>query len=84
MYVLDTDHMSLLEWGGDDSSPLRERLADLDRDQLFVSIVSYEEQIGPMDLRIASIVLANDMVLLTRNTVDFERIPGLRFEDWSS
>ena len=45
MYVLDTDHMSLLEWGGDDSSPLRERLADLDRDQLFVSIVSYEEQI---------------------------------------
>ncbi len=45
MYVLDTDHMSLLEWGGDDSTRLRERLADLDNDQLFVTIVSYEEQI---------------------------------------
>ena len=45
MYVLDTDHMSLLEWGGDDSTRLRERLADLERDQLFVTIVSYEEQI---------------------------------------
>ena len=140
MYVLDTDHMSLLEWGGDDSARLRERLADVDSDQLFVTIVSYEEQIrgwmaylarakttkqevvayarlrhqlanycqiplldftndaaeqyaafrsskvrvGPMDLRIASIALSNNMILLTRNTVDFERVPGLRFEDWSA
>ena len=45
MYVLDTDHMSLLEWGGEDSARLRERLADLENDQLFVTIVSYEEQI---------------------------------------
>lgn len=36
-----------------------------------------------MDLRIASVTLANDMTLLTRNTVDFERVPGLRFEDWT-
>ena len=140
MYVLDTDHMSLLEWGGADSVHLREQLADLENDQLFVTIVSYEEQIrgwmaylakartteqevvayarlrhqlanycqiplldfgieasakfdefrssklrvGSMDLRIASIVLANDMTLLTRNSVDFERVPNLRFEDWSS
>jgi len=40
-------------------------------------------RIGTMDLRIASIALATDMTLLTRNTVDFERVPGLRFEDWT-
>jgi hypothetical protein len=45
MYVLDTDHMSLLEWGGEGSAQLRERLADLENDQLATTIMSYEEQI---------------------------------------
>lgn len=36
-----------------------------------------------MDLRIAAIVIANQMTLLTRNTVDFERVPNLAFEDWT-
>ena len=45
MYVLDTDHMSLLEWGGEDSARLRERLADLENDQVATTIISYEEQI---------------------------------------
>jgi len=40
-------------------------------------------RIGTMDLRIASIAIANNMTLLTRNTVDFERVPGLRIEDWT-
>ncbi|MEZ6061730.1 MAG: type II toxin-antitoxin system VapC family toxin [Planctomycetaceae bacterium] len=40
-------------------------------------------RVGTMDLRIASIAIANDMTLLTRNTVDFERVPGLLFEDWT-
>lgn len=40
-------------------------------------------RVGTMDLRIASIAIAHGMVLLTRNTVDFARIPGLRYEDWT-
>lgn len=40
-------------------------------------------RVGTMDLRIAAIVIANQMTLLTRNTVDFERVPGLAFEDWT-
>ena len=40
-------------------------------------------RIGTMDLRIAAIVLANDAILLTRNTRDFEKVPGLKFEDWT-
>jgi tRNA(fMet)-specific endonuclease VapC len=50
----------------------------------FTSFVKQRIRVGTMDLRIASIVLANDMTLLTRNTVDFERVPGLRFEDWTT
>jgi tRNA(fMet)-specific endonuclease VapC len=49
----------------------------------FESLRKQRCRIGTMDLRIASISLANDMTLLTRNTVDFERVPGLRFEDWT-
>ncbi len=49
----------------------------------FASFVKQRIRVGTMDLRIASIVLANDMTLLTRNTIDFERVPGLRIEDWT-
>lgn len=40
--------------------------------------------IGPYDLQIAAIALANDLTLVTRNTREFGRISGLRFEDWES
>jgi tRNA(fMet)-specific endonuclease VapC len=39
-------------------------------------------RVGSMDLRIAAIAIANQMTLITQNTVDFERIPGLSIEDW--
>jgi tRNA(fMet)-specific endonuclease VapC len=40
-------------------------------------------RVGTQDLRIASIVLANDATLLTRNLQDFEKIPELSIQDWS-
>lgn len=40
-------------------------------------------RIAAMDLRIAAIVLAHDATLLTRNTRDFEKVPGLKIEDWT-
>jgi tRNA(fMet)-specific endonuclease VapC len=36
---------------------------------------------GP-DLRIASIVLSRDLTLVTGNARHFERVPGLRVENW--
>jgi tRNA(fMet)-specific endonuclease VapC len=139
MLVLDTDHMSLLEWGGEGSAALRERLADVAPDQVATTIINYEEQmrgwmayiaraksmaqrleayerlrrhlenyrqvpvldfdeiaaeefqrlrrarirIGTMDLMIAAIVLSHGATMLSRNAVDFGKIPALRVEDWT-
>lgn len=139
MYLLDTDHLSVLERGGVDSQHLRQRLQAVPLDQVAVTIVSYEEQmrgwlsymakarsleeqviaysylqrhlqvfctvplvafdpaavamvrqlqtqrirIGTMDLKIASIALAKDATLLSRNGADFQQVPGLRVEDWT-
>jgi tRNA(fMet)-specific endonuclease VapC len=38
--------------------------------------------IGPNDLLIAAMALANDLVLVTHNVKEFGRVPGLRWEDW--
>lgn len=39
-------------------------------------------RIGTMDLKIACITIEYEGILLTRNTVDFAKVPGLRFENW--
>ncbi|MCH7228075.1 type II toxin-antitoxin system VapC family toxin [Haloferula sp. A504] len=39
-------------------------------------------RIGTLDLRIACIAIERGALLLTRNSVDFEKVPGLRFENW--
>lgn len=38
--------------------------------------------IGPNDLLIASTALANGLILVTHNTAEFSRVPGLTLEDW--
>ncbi|MHB8874143.1 MAG: type II toxin-antitoxin system VapC family toxin [Myxococcaceae bacterium] len=37
---------------------------------------------GPNDLMIAATALANDLAIVTRNTREFQRVPGLRLEEW--
>jgi tRNA(fMet)-specific endonuclease VapC len=39
-------------------------------------------RVGTQDLKIASIALTNDALLLSANLRDFQRVPGLRVEDW--
>ncbi len=38
--------------------------------------------IGPLDVLIAGQALARDLILVTHNMREFQRVPGLRVEDW--
>ncbi len=40
--------------------------------------------IGPNDLMIAAIALANDFTLVTHNLAEFGRVRGLKIEDWEA
>ncbi len=40
--------------------------------------------IGPYDTLIAGQALARDLTLVTRNTREFERVAGLRLENWEA
>lgn len=140
MYILDTDHLSVLDRGGGaEAQRLLQRLAGVNPAQVAASIISYEEQmrgwlsyaakaqtvekqveaykqlkrqltnyctvpilefdelaaqefqrlrklysrLGTMDLKIASVVIVNQAILLTRNLSDFRQITGLSIEDWT-
>lgn len=141
MVVLDTDHLSVLEW--EDSATARRlltRLSQISPDEAATTIINFEEQMrgwlaylarartlaqqveayrrlkrqldnyrtipvlefdaraaaefqrlrkslrgsGTMDLKIAAIVIANDATILSRNLMDFRKIPGLKVEDWTA
>lgn len=40
------------------------------------------EPIGEIDTQIAAHALAENLILVTHNTQHFEKVPGLRVEDW--
>jgi tRNA(fMet)-specific endonuclease VapC len=39
--------------------------------------------IGPNDLMIAAVALANGLIVVTHNTAEFRRVQGLDVEDWA-
>ncbi len=51
---------------------------------IFNMMRSQKIQLATMDLRIAAIAISNNLVLLTRNTGDFSRVPNLIIEDWTA
>jgi tRNA(fMet)-specific endonuclease VapC len=50
--------------------------------QIRAQLVASGTPIGPNDLLIASIALANNLILVTHNTREFSRVEDLRLEDW--
>ena len=50
--------------------------------RIFMDLRGQKLRIGSQDLKIASIALANDALLLSANLVHFGKVPGLRVEDW--
>jgi len=51
--------------------------------RLRVSLEQRGTPIGPFDTLIAAHALSLDAVLVTNNTREFSRVPGLRLEDWT-
>lgn len=50
--------------------------------RLRVFLSKQGKPIGPNDLLIAAIALANNVTLVTHNTSEFGRVPGLQIKDW--
>jgi tRNA(fMet)-specific endonuclease VapC len=45
-------------------------------------LLQYGISISRMDLMIASVALAHNLTMVTHNTSDYQKIPGLRLDDW--
>ena len=50
--------------------------------QLWAELYKEESPIGPYDMMIAGHARALGLVLVTNNFKEFERVPGLRVENW--
>jgi len=50
--------------------------------QIRADLLAQGQPIGPNDFLIAAIARAHDATLITHNTAEFSRVPGLRLEDW--
>jgi tRNA(fMet)-specific endonuclease VapC len=85
MLILDSDHMSLLEWGGEGCAALRERLADCSPDEVATTIVNYEEQIRGWMAYIARAKSTAQQVeayqRLRRHLDNYRQIPVLDFDE---
>lgn len=46
------------------------------------SLESRGSLIGAYDLQIAAIAISNSLTLVTHNVKEFQRVPGLVYEDW--
>jgi len=69
------DYATLLDWPGE-ASPLYGQIRE--------ALQKEGRPFGAMDLLIAVHALFLDAVLVTNNTREFERVPGLKVENWAA
>ena len=50
--------------------------------QIRAHLASKGTPIGPYDVMIAGQAMARELTLITHNTSEFQRVPGLKAEDW--
>jgi len=69
------DYVTLLDWPSE-ASPLYGKIRE--------GLQKQGRPIGAMDLLIGVHALFLDAVLVTNNTREFERVPGLKIENWAA
>ena len=88
MYILDTDHLSVLDRGGANAQRLLQRLASVSSSQVTASIISYEEQMRGWLSYIAKAQTIERQVetykQLKRQLVSYCAIPILEFDEQAS
>ena len=52
--------------------------------EIYQSLKAQKIRVGTQDLKIASIAMSHNAILLTRNLQDCEKIPGLVVQNWST
>ncbi|WP_066382703.1 MULTISPECIES: type II toxin-antitoxin system VapC family toxin [unclassified Anabaena] len=84
MYIFDTDHLSVLDRGGVQAQPLLMRLANINPNQVAVTIISYEEQMRGWMSYIAKAQTVEGQVLaykeLKKQLTNYCVIPILEFD----
>ncbi len=51
--------------------------------RIFQDLKNRKIRVGTMDLKIASIAISQNALLISRNLSDYDQIPNLRVEDWT-
>lgn len=69
------ERLDLLDYGAD---------AAMHTAQLRAELARAGKPIGPYDQMIAGHARSRGLILVTNNTREFERVPGLRLEDWAA
>lgn len=84
MYILDTDHLSILDRGGIEAQSLLLRLANINPNQVAATIISYEEQMRGWLSQIARAKTIERQVegykKLHRQLMNYCAIPVIEFE----
>src|SRR5689334_12632365 len=52
-------------------------------EEIYQAMPALVKRIGARDCQIAAIAIALGFTVVSRNTRDFQRIPQLKFEDWT-
>jgi tRNA(fMet)-specific endonuclease VapC len=85
MYILDTDHISLIQRNGEDGKRILAKLAIINTFEVFVTVITYEEQVKGRLSVLAKAKTLDEQVFaykcLQQLAIDYQSISIIPFSD---